>query len=560
MAMKLRFGVMCNNYTLQQWQHRIVDELLALGHEPVMLIMPAPLPVQKKNRLFRKPQTAHQFWLYRFCERFLFRPPSRLIVAMNDSLRALPVRDCTITTKGYSQYFDNADIEFIRSQRLDFILRFGFNIIRGDILESATYGIWSYHHSDEQLIRGGPAGFWEIYHNMPVTGTMLQRLTNHLDGGIVLRKGWFRTISHSYSRQIDQLLNGSVHFVKQVCNDIVAGNKDCLTAAPGNSSAPVFRIPTNGKMVMFLLRLMVNRIRYHWDTLIRSETWNVGIIHTPLSQVVTTWKNLKDKIQWLPVTGRNVYRADPFVFSLNNKPIILCERYNYGRLKGNIEFVGINPVSGLPDDSKQIITSWHQSFPYVVEHDGRFYCVPESSQTKVTNLYMIDIKNLNLNLVRTLVNQPVIDPALFQYEGRWWLFGMLPSDSHTALHVWFAESLQGVFLPHPQNPVKTDVRSSRPAGTIFFLDGTPIRPAQNGSITYGGSIVLNRILRLTPTDFSEETLTEIFPSAGWHFNKGIHTISGSGSFTVVDAKRYSFSARATVMKMMHKFHRATTQI
>ena len=38
-----------------------------------------------------------------------------------------------------------------------------------------------------------PPGFWEIHNGDPVTGVILQRLTETLDGGVVLHAGWFKT-------------------------------------------------------------------------------------------------------------------------------------------------------------------------------------------------------------------------------------------------------------------------------------------------------------------------------------------------------------------------------
>jgi len=54
------------------------------------------------------------------------------------------------------------DIELIRAERPGF-LRFGFNILRGDVLEVAPYGISSFHHGDEQHYRGQPPGSREIH-------------------------------------------------------------------------------------------------------------------------------------------------------------------------------------------------------------------------------------------------------------------------------------------------------------------------------------------------------------------------------------------------------------
>ena len=49
---------------------------------------------------------------------------------------------CKIIKKGkYSQYFERHDIDKIKNYKLDFILRFGFGTIRGDILDVAKYGM-----------------------------------------------------------------------------------------------------------------------------------------------------------------------------------------------------------------------------------------------------------------------------------------------------------------------------------------------------------------------------------------------------------------------------------
>jgi len=86
------------------------------------------------------------------------------------------------------RYFNAEDVATINKKDLDFILRFGFNIIRGEILNAARYGVWSFHHDDERKYRGSPPGFWELYYRDPVTGSILQRLTDRLDGGIVLKR------------------------------------------------------------------------------------------------------------------------------------------------------------------------------------------------------------------------------------------------------------------------------------------------------------------------------------------------------------------------------------
>jgi methionyl-tRNA formyltransferase len=75
------------------------------------------------------------------------------------------------------------------------IYRGGSGILRGDILTLCKYGIISFHHGNNDINRGGPPGFWEVYNKEPSTGFIIQKLKNELDGGDVLFKGEIMTSS-----------------------------------------------------------------------------------------------------------------------------------------------------------------------------------------------------------------------------------------------------------------------------------------------------------------------------------------------------------------------------
>ena len=98
-------------------------------------------------------------------------------------------------------------------------------------------------------------------------------------------------------------------------------------------------------------------------------------------------------------------------------------------------------------------------------------------------------------------------------------------------------------VPDPQNPVKLDNRSARPAGTPFVYDGQLIRPAQVCVGGYGEAIALNRIVHCSPELYREESMRVLLPellTGGLVSNPhGFHTVSAWGTRTLVDAKRYA---------------------
>ena len=69
----------------------------------------------------------------------------------------------------------------LRIHNLDVAISFGFRILKGRALRIAKHGVWSYHHGDNHINRGGPAGFWEVLEGSPVIGSVLQVLDEDLD-------------------------------------------------------------------------------------------------------------------------------------------------------------------------------------------------------------------------------------------------------------------------------------------------------------------------------------------------------------------------------------------
>lgn len=68
----------------------------------------------------------------------------------------------------------------------DVAIRFGFGILKGDVLDAPEYGVMSFHHGDLRTYRGQPAGFWEYLHDEDTAGVTLQRLSETLDGGEIV--------------------------------------------------------------------------------------------------------------------------------------------------------------------------------------------------------------------------------------------------------------------------------------------------------------------------------------------------------------------------------------
>ena len=254
----LRFGIMGFGTKLAAWEARCVRQLVeeGLGEPALLIVNPVDELEPVRNPAWKRfgtlVRSSNALWIS--YERMM-EPRMEALKPLEASglLKSAARITCSPDRKGkFSEYFAPADVEAIRAYNLDFILRFAYNIIRGDILQAARYGVWSFHHDDEEKYRGGPPGFWEIYHGDPQTGAVLQRLTDRLDGGIILKKGSFPTNFHSWARNRDVGLWGSAGWPCEVCREILRG--DYVETEPSRSAAPVFRSPTNAQMLQYVLR------------------------------------------------------------------------------------------------------------------------------------------------------------------------------------------------------------------------------------------------------------------------------------------------------------------
>ena len=179
----------------------------------------------------------------------------------------------------------------------------------------------------------------------------------------------------------------------------------------------------------------------------------------------------------------------------------------------------------------------HLAYPFTVRNSGSLWCIPDASFTGVVRAHRVSAPHDAWDDGFVLLHDvPAADPTVIEYDGRWWLFCTRHDDAPSVnLHVFHAPTLRGPWSPHSANPVKSDVRSSRPAGTPFIVAGVLHRPAQDCSRAYGGAVTINRVMGLTPTRFVEEVAAVVPPDPS--YPDGLHTLSAFGDRTLVDGRR-----------------------
>jgi hypothetical protein len=280
------------------------------------------------------------------------------------------------------------------------------------------------------------------------------------------------------------------------------------------------------------------------------EQWTLGIIRKPVHHVIDSFD--ANAIEWIePPRGYAI--ADPLgAVERNGKLTVLAEGYDFKDRQGRIVALDIPLNAPRLNGPGQRITATprevlrlpvHLSYPHLLFHGSHIYCLPEASATGKVQLYRADpFPDRWVPDQILLQSFAGADATVHSHAGRWWMFvGNHADQDEAKLYVFHAPDLLGPWVPHALNPVKCDLRSARSAGPLFAHDGALYRPAQDGSVAYGGAVAVNRILTLTPTAFEEETASVLRPSPTSAYPDGLHTLTGVGGFTIVDGKRHTRS-------------------
>jgi hypothetical protein len=296
----------------------------------------------------------------------------------------------------------------------------------------------------------------------------------------------------------------------------------------------------------------------------RTDFWRVGIVPAPIQGLDRAGlAALRQRIAWLPEAGPWRYLADPFGLVRGDALHVFVEAFDYRSKHAVIERHEFD-ARDLRWRGQQTVLArpFHLSYPFVFEHEGETYMVPESHQAREIALYRAAGSLDRWERVCALIaDVPGADASLIQHQGRWWMFyaevGPGARDQRE-LHVAHAPSLTGPWQPLAGNPVRIDRSGARPAGRPYHdADGAVLLPVQDCTTGYGGAVRVLRFTALSPEQVSVEPtalhLTGELASAD-HV-EGLHTWSACGPYTLIDVKRIDRSRAKQWLDLKRRFKR-----
>ena len=353
-------------------------------------------------------------------------------------------------------------------------------------------------------------GAGEVARGEPLTGAAL---TVRLAAGHPSRvayESWGRTDALSVSRNRRAVVQKAAEIPVRALREAQRSGRGWLEQCRPASTRP----SADAAMVPVLKNL----VRHAFDKACAREQWSLAFrfgAEEPYRRIT-------------PPRGRDW--ADPCVLAHAGRYWVF---FSDG---GRIAVLEIAPDGRVSPPRTALERIYPVSHPFVFEDQGRLYMVPESAHNRSVELYRCAEFPLVWRLEKVLLEGVrLVDATLHRGPERWWLFANGAAGKSAVfddeLHLFHAPGLAGDWQPHRRNPLKSDARSSRPAGRLYWRNGALVRPAQICVPRRGTGIALHRVLRLTPVDYAERQVERVFPLEGSH---GTGTMSRAGALTVLD--------------------------
>lgn len=548
MKEKLRIGILIDSDRIPAWAFKILMTLQESDYATICLT----IKNQPSSTILKRPPFLQRIWnnrhsifyiLYDRFDRKKFVPQYDAFEERDIAgfIQAPSITVQPIRTR-FRDSFSQKDVETIRSHRLDIMIRMGFRILQGDILQAARFGVWSYHHGDNFLNRGGPPGFWEVMEQWDETGAILQILNEDLDNGFVLHRAYYSTKKKSvtsnrnnYFWKAASILPQKIAELYRDGQDVFNSNHAALNAHPGFYSRRLYREPSNLQMLKGIGRLVQNKVRWELNRLFFFEQWIMLFALGKESNPSTTFYRFK---RLLPPKDR--FWADPHIVQREGKYYIFFEELLYRTNKGHISVIEMDDKGNHTPPKVVLDKPYHLSYPFIFEEDGETYMIPETQANNTIEMYRCRSFPDQWEFHSVLLDSiDAVDATIWKKDGIYFLFtsvkGAPESGDYDSLHIYYSNSLEKTqWIPHPANPIKNDVKTGRMAGKLFMHNGNLYRPAQDGSRQYGYAMHFQQITKLNTMEFEEHSIASIFPE----WEKDLlctHTFNSVGRLTVIDA-------------------------
>lgn len=272
--------------------------------------------------------------------------------------------------------------------------------------------------------------------------------------------------------------------------------------------------------------------------------WNIGVIEESIEALLNNKRTYK--IRWVKHKYRDRFFADPFLYKVDEENYyILVEEFPFYSNIGVISLLTVDRRNmKLLNKQKVIEGKCHLSYPFVYEGT----IIPEAFRSDLCMAYVLGEGKIVHS--EEVVPWGLIDQTFLKRDGYEWIFATDKDNPLCGLKIFYREIGDLQWREHAKNPVSEDIKSARPGGHFFELEGQLYRPAQDSEKLYGHRIRIMRVDKLTPDEYEETEVKILSATGNPPYELGFHTFNVEDDFIVVDGyKEYkSFLIKPLCLK------------
>jgi hypothetical protein len=460
-----------------------------------------------------------------------------------DLIGACPALHVTPNRRRFVHRLPPEAVAWVRRFDLDVMLRFGFNILRGDVLTAARCGIWSYHHGDNEFYRGGPPLMWELIEDNPVSGVVLQILEEELDAGLVLCKVLLATApTPSVSANRFGPYWVAQHIVIRKLKELHEEGWDAVRARAAKpleyrGRHQIYTTPGNLEMMKWMARRGASSIRSRVKWAWKVPHWEIAIRRSETPLYADSSVKQLERFQVVE-SPKGHFWADPFLFEHNDQPWLLYEDYDYRSRRGSLRCAELHEDGGVGESRPLLERPHHMSYPCIIRDGEQVFLIPESRAAGGVDLYMARRFPSDWELVCRLLDFPVVDATPFRHGEQWWMFAspMIVSGHAPITLLFVAAQLRGPWRQVRASPISSNVADARCGGAVIDTGGNFIRPSQDCRGRYGGALLFQDVEMLSEAAYAEKTRVRVEPT--WLEGQvGVHTYNRLRDWEVIDVNR-----------------------
>jgi len=541
---KLRIALLVDSFTQPSWVHKITDDIVGSYFAQIVLIIKRDALGNDSRGVLGRWSRNGDSALWTIYSRFdnLTQSPYPdpfLHLDIMPLIQGCPILRIQSVNDRQEQHLGDEEISAILSYDIDVMLEFSSTRLDEAALRIAKFGVWSASSSTNCTPRKGPPGFWEVMQNEAAIEFTLRMATSDRKHPKVLYRSWTSTDLCSIKGTRSKVYwKSAIAIVRKLRNLHHRGpvsleeEQSEMVPQPQPRDALNVSVPTNAQMLLFLAKVGKRRLLRRLRNVSHLEQWFLAYKFGEQSGPDYSFRDVK---YLKPPPDR--FWADPFPLEKGGNYYIFLEEFLYKTMKGHISVIEMDYHGAWKQPKIILERDYHLSYPFLFEWRGDLYMVPETKHNNTIELYRCVHFPHEWKFEMVLIDQiQAVDATLHEMDGIWWLFccvGGRDFASNDELHLFYAETPLGPWNPHRCNPIKSDVRSSRPAGKLFHWKGHLYRPSQDCSVRMGGALCINRVTSLSREHYQEEVITRIEPK----WMKGIygtHTLNNTGRLMVTD--------------------------